>query len=208
VETDAVLLRRWREGNREAGEEIFRRHFRSVYQFFERIVGIEADDLVQATFIACLTTGKSFEGDGTLRWYLLGIARHEKFGFFRQRKQQAVAPGLTSLADLATTPATRLARAQAIGHLRAALERLPLDQKMLLTAHYWDEMDASALGVMFEVAPGTIRVRLLRARKSLRAELALVEAEAGPAQSGTDPLSRSVEQPEPSEGSGAEDEDE
>jgi RNA polymerase sigma-70 factor (ECF subfamily) len=199
VETDAALLERWRGGSREAGAEIFRRHFPSIYRFFEGKAGSEADDLVQATFMACLKSGDSFRADGTLRWYLLGIARHELYAFFGRMKKQTVDFGVTSLADFATTPATRLARAQEIGHLKAALERLPLEQQLLLEHHYWEEMDAAALAEMFQAKAGAIRVRLLRARKALKAELAAVEAEAGSTQRTGDRLSRALDQSDPPE---------
>lgn len=204
MDTDAVLLERWRAGGREAGEEIFRRHFQTVYRFFQSKVGSEADDLVQATFMGCLKSRESFHGDGSVKWYLLGIARHELYAFFGRRKKEAIDFGVTSLADFATTAATRLVRAQAIGHLQAALERLPLEQQLLLEHHYWEEMDAAALGVMFNAKPGAIRVRLLRARKALKLELAAVEAEAGSTQDAKDPLSRALQQPDPSD---SEDED-
>jgi RNA polymerase sigma factor (sigma-70 family) len=205
MESDAVLLTRWRAGDRQAGEEIFRRHFQTIYRFFQGKAGSEADDLVQATFMASLRSRAPFNGDGTIKWYLLGIARHELYRFFGRLKKESIDFGVTSLADFATTAATRLARAQQIGHLQAALERLPLDQQLLLEQHYWEEMDAAALAVMFEAKPGAIRVRLLRARRALKLELAAVEAEAGTTHDGNDPLSRALQQPEPPNGT---DEDE
>jgi RNA polymerase sigma-70 factor (ECF subfamily) len=206
MDTDAVFLERWRAGDRDAGEELFRRHFRSIYRFFESKAGSETDDLVQRTFLACLKSSKPFRGTTTLLWYLLRIARHELYAFFRRRRDQPIDFGITSLAEIATTAGSRLARAQEIGHLKAALERLPADQYLLLEMHYWDELDAAALAEVFETVPGTIRVRLLRARKALRAEMARVEREAGPTRPGTDALSRSLEAPDPPDEPSAEDE--
>ena len=41
-----------------------------------------------------------------------------------------------------------------------------MEQQTLLELHYWHELDAEALGEVFDATSGAIRVRLLRARKA------------------------------------------
>ena len=50
-----------------------------------------------------------------------------------------------------------------------ALRHLPCDQQLLLELHYWEDMPAAELAEIFEVDPTTIRTRLHRARKQLKA---------------------------------------
>ena len=45
--SDAELLSAWRAGDADAGPQLFKRHFRKVYRFFETKCRDEAEELVQ-----------------------------------------------------------------------------------------------------------------------------------------------------------------
>ena len=70
---------------------------------------------------------------------------------------------------------SQLGRVRDIERLRLALASLPAEQQLLLELHYWHELDAEALGEVFDATPGAIRVRLLRARKALRERMGQLE---------------------------------
>lgn len=167
---DLALLARWRSGDAAAGEALFRRHFDSVYGFFATKCAAEADELVQATFLACLRARDQFRGDASFRTYLFTIARHELYRALAARKRAAdrLDFEVSSIADLVSTPGTRLDRDHAHRTLVAALQGLPVDQQMLLELHYWQELEIAQLAAIFEAAPGAIRTRLHRARRALR----------------------------------------
>lgn len=172
MDDDFALLERWREGDRGAGEELFSRHLAGLYQFFRHKVGSEAEDLVQATFMSCVAARDRFHGRSSFRAYLFGIARHELYGFLRRLPRGAhVDFEQVSIAQLTTSPASRLDRQRETDKVRAALVRIPAEQQLLLELHYWHDLDANALGEIFQASPSTIRVRLLRARRALRDEL-------------------------------------
>jgi RNA polymerase sigma factor (sigma-70 family) len=180
MDSDLGLLEQWRGGDRQAGEDLFARHFRPVYRFFEHKVGGEADELVQRTFLHCVRARDQFLGQSSFRTYLFAIARRELYGYLREK---ARAPQLdfetTSIGQILTSPSGRLDRARRIDRLREALRTLPAEQQLLLELHYWQELDAAALGEIFGAEPGTIRVRLLRARKALRVGLDRIETPPG-----------------------------
>ncbi|HWO17391.1 MAG TPA: sigma-70 family RNA polymerase sigma factor [Kofleriaceae bacterium] len=166
---DVTLLEKWRGGDRAAGQALFQRHFDSLYRFFRNKCDSDSDELVQATLLACLDAGQRFRGDARFRTFLFGIARNKLYHYYRDRKRN---PGLdlsiTSVADLATTPGTMLARDQSHRALLAALRQLPVEQQTLLELHYWEEMDTVELAAVFEVPAATIRTWLFRARGKLR----------------------------------------
>ena len=64
---DLALLDRWRSGDARAGEELFGRHFDSIYNFFETKCESEADELVQATFLACVRARDQFRAAASFR---------------------------------------------------------------------------------------------------------------------------------------------
>ena len=167
---DVALLDRWRAGNEEAGQALFARHFDSIYGFFETKCETDADELTQATFLACLRAKDQFRRESSFRTYLFTIARNELYRVLRtrQRRDAKLDFELSSIADLVSTPGTRMARNQEHKQLIDALQHLPVEQQTLLELHYWEDMDISALAEIFDSPTATIRTRLHRARKALR----------------------------------------
>lgn len=176
METDPQLLARWRQGDKGAGEELFSRHFAEVFRFFAGKVHARAEDLAQQTFLECVRNRDQFRGDSTFRTYLFGIAWNELRQYFRREvKGGLVDLDVSSLEELATcmtSPSSQLDRANRASRVRLALAKLPVSQQVLLEYHYWHDLDAPALAEIFGTSAGAIRVRLLRARATLKQELA------------------------------------
>lgn len=167
--TDDALVERWRAGDRPAGQALFERHFASLYRFFQTKCAGEADELVQATLLACLTAKDQFRGESSFRTYLFSIARHKLYHHLRDRKRDpSLDVSITSVAEVVTTARTAIARDQAHQALLEALRQLPIEQQTLLELYYWEEQDTHALAQIFEVRVGTIQTWLFRARGKLR----------------------------------------
>jgi len=172
MDEDAVLLERWRDGDSASGRALFARYFDALYRFFETKCD-EPDDLVQSTFLALTRSQRAFTGRGSFRAYVYAIARNELYMRYRAlRREREFDPDVSSIAEIVTTPAGRLARNQQHRQLLEALRTLPVEQQTLLELHYWEELDPAALAEVFDVTPGVIRTRLYRARTALRAALA------------------------------------
>jgi RNA polymerase sigma-70 factor (ECF subfamily) len=192
VDDDLESLRRWRDGDQRAGEELCARHFREVYRFFEHKIWGEADDLTQQTFLACIKSRDQFRGGSSFRTYLFSIARNELYMRLRRSpKVEHVDLDVSSLDELVSSPSKQLGKQQELAEVRAALHQLPVEQQVLLEFHYWHDLDAAALAEVFATSPGTIRVRLLRARRALRERLGAN----GDLRGADDPLSTSLREP-------------
>jgi RNA polymerase sigma factor (sigma-70 family) len=180
--TDIELLEAWRAGDAVAGQTLFKRHFRKIYRFFETKCGPDVDELVQSTFLACVRAKNNFRGDSSFATYLFTIARHELYRVFSERRRDLdrIDFEVSSVAELAPTPRTRIAAQEDRVRLLHALRDLPVEQQTLLELHYWEGVDAADLAKVFESQPGTIRSRLSRAREALR-ERMLKDADAPPA---------------------------
>jgi RNA polymerase sigma factor (sigma-70 family) len=166
---DITLLERWRAGDATSGEALFQRHFDSIYGFFETKCEADADELVQATFFACLRAKDQFRKESSFRTYLFAIARNELYRVLRDRQRNAKLDfELSSIAELVSTPGTRIARNQEHRRLLETLRALPVEQQTLLELHYWEDMGIAELATVFESPQATIRTRLHRARKALR----------------------------------------
>ena len=176
---DRELLERWRSGDRGAGEALFARHFDSLCGFFATKCHGDADELVQRTLLACVSSKHQFRGDSSFRTYLFTIARHELYHHLRRQRQdgERLDFSVTSVAELVTTPGTQLARHAEHRRVMDVLRTLPVDQQTLLELYYWEDMEIADLAVVFEATPNAVRIRLHRARQVLRERLEALDAE-------------------------------
>lgn len=167
---DLTLIARWRDGDDAAGRALFERYFDSIYRFFTTKLDDEADELTQSTFLACVRAKDQFRGASSFRTYLFTIARHELHQRLRRHKRHDARLDFdaSSVAEIVTTPGTKLVRHEEHGQLIEALRALPEAQQSLLELHYWEELSISELAAIFGSPEPTIRTRLHRARLALR----------------------------------------
>jgi RNA polymerase sigma factor (sigma-70 family) len=173
ADADAELLDRWCLGDTLAGEELFKRHFDSIYNFFATKSLADADELTQSTFLNCLASKHQFRKDSSFRTYLFTIARNQLHRLLRSRQRHDAKLDFdhSSIAEIVTTPGSRLARDQEHRQLIETLQHLPVEQQTLLELHYREEIDVAGLAEIFDVSVEVIRTRLYRARKALREKL-------------------------------------
>jgi RNA polymerase sigma-70 factor (ECF subfamily) len=190
VDDDLALLDRWRHGDGEAGNQLFQRHFDSIYRFFDHKVEGDIDELVQATFVACVRSRDRFRAQSSFRTYLFTIARHELYAYLRKRHRHRddIDFAQVSLEHLSTSPTGRIARAEERKLLLHALRTLPLDQQLLLELHYWEDMDSTQLAEVLGIAEPAARTRLSRARKALRERMQAMADAPLPARTSLDDL--------------------
>lgn len=177
---DFELLDRWRAGDNAAGNQLLKRHFDALYRFFTNKVADHADDLIQATLMACVRGVGSFRKECGFRSFMFVVARHELYRFIkanyrnRGRSREAFDPSLVSVADLGPSPSSALAKRKEQRLLLLALRRIPLDLQIVLELHYWEGLSTSELADAMEIPQGTVKSRLRRAREGLERELATV----------------------------------
>lgn len=171
---DYELLSAWRGGDRDAGEQLFARHFRSVARFFKNKVDAGVDDLVQDTFLACVEAAETFEGRSSFRTWVLAIARNKLYMHYRRKRGRKVDELSESVADLGCQTGSFgswMADAEEQRLLLAALRRLPLETQTMLELYYWEELGGPELALALGLEYNTLRSRLVRARSALRAQI-------------------------------------
>lgn len=171
---DAVLMAAWREGDREAGAQLFDSYYPSVARFFRNKVGPESSDLIQATFLAC------FEGlermrSTNFRSYLFAIACNLLRKHYRGKARDRIDFGTVSVHDLDPSPSSMIAADQQQRQLLGALRRIPVDMQILLELFYWESMTAAEIAQILEIPVGTAKTRLRRARQLLHEQMQAVD---------------------------------
>jgi RNA polymerase sigma-70 factor (ECF subfamily) len=183
---DAELLDRWRKGDKTAGRELFVRHQRSVVRVFRFKADEALDDLVQNTFLSCLTAASDLRDPKRFRAFLLGIARIELLRYLERRNgpRGRVDPLQISIVELETSIGGKLDTRRRRHGLATALRRLPIDLQIALELFYWEGMTSREIAEVLAIPEGTARSRLRLARERLR--VALQQADGVPVPAGFD----------------------
>jgi RNA polymerase sigma factor (sigma-70 family) len=166
---DIALLRAWQAGDASAGDALVRKHFSSVYRFFRGKLPEAAEELAQRTFLGAVQALPRLDPEGGLRPYLFGIARRQLFMYLRTRARNPPpdAIGSRSIEDFEPSPSRQWAGRQEQMLVWQALRKIPIDLQITLELHYWEDMTVAEIAQVLEVAPGTIKSRLHRARTRL-----------------------------------------
>jgi RNA polymerase sigma-70 factor, ECF subfamily len=178
--SDAELMVRVREGDREAFAELVDRHKDAVVAYLARLTADpdRAEDLGQETFLRLFRAAGAYSEQGYLRAYLLRIGtnlvRSEER---RARRLRLLAPFLARETGAArednVEPAavTGLLSRELHREVTAAVARLPLRYRVALVLHEiegWTYLDiARELGCR----EGTVKSRVHRGRAQLKKRL-------------------------------------
>jgi RNA polymerase sigma-70 factor, ECF subfamily len=173
--TDEALLRRAAAGQREAFEELVRRHSPRVYALALRICRNpdDAEDALQETFIAAYRALPRFDRRARVSTWLYRIAANKCYDALARRRPTVDASALPEAAD----PHDPFARSGDEQRLVAALDALP--QQFREAALLCDVcgLTPAEAGEALGVPEGTMKSRSFRARALLAVALRAAAAE-------------------------------
>lgn len=188
---DRELLAAWREGDAQAGERLFERHFDAIYRFFRSKLDGDVADLVQQTFLAAVEAQDSFRGASSLRTFLFAIARRKLYRHLRDRyRDQRLDFEVSSLVELGMSPASVQVERAEQRLLLEALRTIPVELQTIVELHYWEGLRGPELAEVLGIPEGTVRSRLRRALERLRAALAELAESSAVLESTTSNLDR------------------
>jgi RNA polymerase sigma-70 factor, ECF subfamily len=176
--SDETLVRRLREGNERAGEELAARHCVSLMRYLQRLVRSDhlAEELHQQTWASTLEHLDRFDADsggGGFKAWLYRIATNKAHDHWRARgREKSVKQNLTLITEEAGPDAShRLEGAEAEISLRAAIELLPENQRQVLLMRYYGNLKfveiAQMLGCPLNTALGRMHKAMIHLRKLL-----------------------------------------
>ena len=175
-QTDDELVRRSKQGDLPAFNQIVERYQSQVYNLSARILGdlTAAEDVGQETFISAHRAIGGFRG-GSLRAWLLRIASNLSYDHIRSSRrrpersldQALLSPGF----DVPSTGESQEQGAMR-GELRAEIQRgilsLPVDQRAVLVMVDVQGLSYEEAAAATRVSTGTVKSRLSRARSRVR----------------------------------------
>jgi RNA polymerase sigma-70 factor (ECF subfamily) len=180
---EATLIARCVAGEESACADLVAAHQRTVFNLAFHLLGDrdEALDLSQEVFLRVFRTLARFRGQSALRTWIYRIvvnqARNRQRWWRRRRRADLVSldDHLRRCGDMEATsevlPDRLLASKETASRIWSAMERLPFDQRTALVLREIDGLRYEEIAFSLDVAVGTVKSRLTRARQALREEL-------------------------------------
>jgi len=173
--TDAELLAAVAAGSSDALGLLYRRHAPWLSLRLTRRCadpGI-VDEVLQDTFVAAWKGAGRFSGQGEVAAWLWGIAIRRLVDAFRKRPAATYQlDGNASSRATVESAEERVLLGVEHGDLAGALDRLSPELRAVMQATALDGLTNREAGQLLGVPTGTIKTRMMRARRALREELA------------------------------------
>jgi RNA polymerase sigma-70 factor (ECF subfamily) len=177
------LLRRLIAGEEEAYEDLVRLHRAPLLALARCLLRCDEDarDAVQETFLSAFRSLSRFRGSSSLATWLHRILLNAALMKMRSRARHPEAP--LDDRDSRSGPMSgsfvqpgrhpfaaeaALLRAEIREQVRAAVGSLPPSYRRVLTLRDLEELDTPTVAHLLSTTPGTVRLRLFRARQALR----------------------------------------
>jgi RNA polymerase sigma factor (sigma-70 family) len=168
---DGELAEHFRDGDEHALRIAYDRYGGAVFHLATRLLAnrMDAEDVVQATFVAAWQGRDTFDPDrgGLLSW-LLGIARRKAVDRMRgMARENRVAETVRALPD---PPPVDESPDRVLDRLVVAdeLAQLPDDQRRTLELAFYDDLTHPQISAVTGLPLGTVKSHIRRGMASLR----------------------------------------
>ncbi|HWF73747.1 MAG TPA: RNA polymerase sigma factor, partial [Solirubrobacteraceae bacterium] len=174
--SDDRLVALIRDGNTNAFEAVYDRHYRAILSFCRHMLGCadEAEDAVQHTFLAAYNDLVSSRKPIRLRAWLFTIARNRCLSILRARRERTA----LEFEERATDGlAVQVQRRQDLRDLVVDINHLPDDQRAALVLAEMGALSHDEIGSVLGVPKDKVKALIFQARESLLADRAAREAD-------------------------------
>ena len=184
-QADNILIEKSQRGDREALNELIRKHQDRAYQYAFRLTRNPdiAADVVADAFVRINNALKNFKGNAAFTTWLYRIITNS---YLDQRKREKGKGNLSldsgfqqddeditrEIEDPGRTPDELVERNQREALLQKALGQLPEFQKSMIVMYHAEQLSYEEIAESLDLPIGTVKSRLNRARISLREILA------------------------------------
>lgn len=183
--TDANLLQAIGRGDASSFRVLVDRHGAVAHRIALRMLGdrSDAEDVAQEALLRLWRLAEQAAGIASLVAWLQRVATNICLDRLRQRQRRAQAitddTGHDNLADGGPLADELIDQAQRAGAAQRAIARLPDRQRAAIILTYYEGLANASAADMLEMNIKAFESLLVRARQSLRQELALALEEAG-----------------------------
>ena len=177
-EEEAKAIRAVLDGDADAFEALVKACEKQVYHIALNMTGSEEDafDISQDVFLKAYRSLRSFRQESSFQTWVCRLAANRCIDFLRKQKRRGKTVSLDEPDDLGRLPELpdeRYAPEQVVERrertrlLRAAMQKLPEDQRIILILREVEGFSYQEISEALELEPGTVKSRIARARAHL-----------------------------------------
>ena len=156
-----------------AREELFRAHSDAVYRLAYRLLGnpLDAEDVVQETFISVFASLQSFRGEASLRSWLHRITVRTAGHYRRKARRKGTAPLSLVPEELqegnSEDPGRTADARVALTHLRKVLGKVGEGRRAVFILHEVEGYSLPEAAALLDISVTAAKKRVWRARRDL-----------------------------------------
>lgn len=169
--SDERLVKQALINNKKAWLQLISRYERLVYNYALRMVGNREDalDLMQDVFLSVFRNLATWRGESSFKNWLMSIAHYRCIEHYRRRKFTSddtyVAEQVSE--DDWHNPEQVYAGQQRGQQLFRAMQKLPLDQRLVVELKFFQHMQLADIAQQLEIPLSTVKSRLYGAVSKL-----------------------------------------
>jgi RNA polymerase sigma-70 factor (ECF subfamily) len=172
--TERELVEACRRGERDAFRALFEQYRNKVYSIALRFSGNQAAamDIAQDTFVKLFSSIRDFRGDSAFDTWIYRLVVNSCMD--HRRRAWRVMPLADRFHQTLRDPGDSLAdllRSERGGQVRAAVERLSPDLRIVIVLRYTEGLSYEQIAEALGCSEGTVASRLNRAHKRLEQRL-------------------------------------
>ena len=169
------LIKKLIQGNKRAERYFFEIYYERILNFIcQKANPIDAEEIVQETFISAFKSLPVFKGKSKLSTWLMSIARHELADFYRKKKIKKIVfsrlPFLEGLVSQALSPELSLEEKELKQKIGQSLKTINEGYWQVLRLKYRDGMSMKQISQKLQITVKAVESRLSRARKAFKYE--------------------------------------
>ena len=166
--TDEALITQYLAGDEKSLEILVQKYLRPVYSFVCRYGSIDAEDVVQDTFVKVWKNLKKFKGENKFKPWLFAIAKNTALDYLKKKKEVPMSvlvnadekiDWLENVPDPAPLAMELLERADLKEKLDAALNRLSPPYRLVMFLRYNDHFNFREIGEALGEPLDTVKSR-------------------------------------------------
>jgi len=160
------LARRLSSGDQSALEECYRALGSLVRAYLRRVVGNEAEDVLQVVFLELWRVRERLDPERSLEGFVFALARRRAIDWLRRHKPQLV--DIEAFHWLVGEDGdTFVERFVLAAQVKRALENLPEEQRESLVLAYFEGKTQQEIAEALSVPMGTVKARMARGLRRL-----------------------------------------
>lgn len=179
--TDAEMMSLVAAGEKGAFEVIYRDHKTAIYNFlFQYCQGDEslASEITQETFLKCYQKADQYKSEGSLRSWLMRIARNSAIDSFKrkdalnfqmqwQEDESGEYPSIEELSKDEMTAEAQLIKQVDRDHVKHCMGKLNLRQREAVSLRMFSELSYEEISETMETTVKSVKSLLSRAKAGL-----------------------------------------